>query len=93
MNEQLNKLIKQYSDQYNLPVAAKVNLTNLLENCDPMVNDFVNFILASRPTCGKEQRLFLNEIEKKGIVNDGYHIMLSLSCSKVSDLQKVINGE
>lgn len=59
--------------------------------------------LASRPTCGKEQRLFLDEVEKEGeYVDDGRRFGKGIDIGKISaiyqfdtkaDLQKVIKGE
>ena len=58
-------------------------------------------VLESHPTCGKEQRKFLNEIESKGLYdlfNSGYAInfpngsFLDEDDFK-SDLKKVIKGE
>ena len=62
-------------------------------------DEFVEW-LASRPTCGQEQRKFLDEIEKKHV--DWYNVSEAFvvksdtqfhQCDFTADLQKVIKGE
>ena len=94
MNE-LNKLIQQYETE-NPGKKAKPQYMTSYDA------DFVEF-LASRPTCGKEQRKFLDEVEKEGeYVDDGRRFGKGIDIGKISaiyqfdtkaDLQKVIKGE
>ncbi len=62
--DQLNKLIKQY-ERENPGQKAKDSYYCLSTDKDIefYTDDFVLW-LASRPTCGVEQRLFLDDIEK-----------------------------
>lgn len=103
MNE-LNKLIEQYERE------NPGNRARLSDPCDGRLNE--NFAvwmakLASRPTCGKEQRKFLDEVEKRGKINASKDLgfsdedtnnimdMTSFLFQKTfkSDLKKVIKGE
>ena len=92
MNE-LNKLIQQYETE-NPGKKAKPQYMTSYDA------DFVEF-LASRPTCGKEQRLFLDEVEKfqlspsSVIQKENVHLrdFVDLCNYTRSDLQKVIKGK
>lgn len=85
-----------------------------LPNAEKLHDDFAQFIvdamnekLASRPTCGKEQRLFLDEVEKRGKINASKDLGFSQEDSNnildmtsflfqntfKADLKKVIKGE
>lgn len=67
---QLNKLIEQYpGDKHWVKVAIK-NLTGSVWEFDKELVKFLEF-LATRPTCGVEQRKFLDEIEKLELDDDG----------------------
>lgn len=66
MNEQLNKLIEQ---AFKENVSADPHTGNLCGKNDFMYA--VKEILDSRPTCGVEQRKFLDVIEKDGVIEDG----------------------
>ena len=89
---QLNKLIQQY-ERENPGETAYVN--------PPMNLDFSSKFtrwLASRPTCGKEQRKFLDEVEKGKIEGDevfdkGGDLILFTCDWEFLDLQKVIEGK
>lgn len=91
MNE-LNKLIEQYEQEAG-QFAYEGNIDG---NCD-FYKTFVEW-LASRPTCGAEQRKFLDEIEAMEyagnglIIEAGWHLAVVKDCFK-SDLEKVIQGE
>ena len=116
MNE-LNKLIQQY-ERDNPGKKAKISLgLDYYQWSDGFVNwlveSFINSFqhmdsqiksLESRPTCGKEQRLFLDVIEKDGVIEDGnlgqtmYIGETSMSEISSNDfnpisLEKVITGE
>lgn len=67
---QLNKLIEQY-ERENPGESAKYTVTGLMyEEYREWTSGFVLW-LASRPTCGVEQRKFLDVIEKDGVIEDG----------------------
>ena len=93
----LNKLIEQY-ERENPGETAYVN--------PPMNLDFSSKFtrwLASRPTCGKEQRKFLDEVEKnfempntddKTIQHKfGESLIDGYDFEDICDLQKVVKGE
>jgi len=86
---QLNKLIEQYERE---------NPEKKVNSETGWTNGFVNF-LASRPTCGKEQRKFLDEVEKDGwMYGDGKEMRLLGATSFIQhdfdcDLRKVLQGE
>jgi len=61
---QLNKLIELY-ERENPGKSAIVDIGHLIT---VYTDDFVLW-LASRPTCGKEQRKFLDEVENSGIID------------------------
>ena len=95
---QLNKLIEQYETE-NPGKKAKPQYMTSYDA------DFVEF-LASRPTCGVEQRKFLDEVENrfnvlKYMADDSFAgIGYSMSATKLMkedlqdiDLQKVLEGE
>lgn len=96
---QLNKLIQQYeTENQDKPKA--------IQWMNPLISFYADeFVLwlASRPTCGVEQRLFLDEVEKEGeYVDDGRRFGKGIDIGKISaiyqfdtkaDLQKVIKGE
>ncbi|ATN94987.1 hypothetical protein [Leptospira phage LE3] len=88
----LDKLIQQY-ERENPGETAYVN--------PPMNLDFSSKFtrwLASRPTCGKEQRKFLDEVEKLeyqqglGYKYENEYVFLSKNFKQIN-LQKVIQGE
>lgn len=92
MNE-LNKLIEQWAKENDYPEESAVrefhqNIRHLQEfNGD---GDWMLTIvewLASRPTCGKEQRLFLDQLEDMGVIDDKVFAEYKI------DIDKVINGE
>lgn len=107
MNE-LNKLIEQWGESKNSPWAAssfKSMVAYEYENGGSPWLDFIEFMLASRPTCGKEQRKFLDEVEKGSYVGspsmdlNAIEIPLKKGMQFIhqsaftADLQKVIKGE
>ena len=79
---QLNKLIEQYETE-NPGKKAKPQYMTSYDA------DFVEF-LASRPTCGVEQRKFLDEVEKLMNVPESGFITLN---EFQSDIKKVIEGK
>ena len=79
---QLNKLIEQYETE-NPGKKAKPQYMTSYDA------DFVEF-LASRPTCGVEQRKFLDEVEKLMNVPESGFITLN---EFQSDIKKVIQGK
>ena len=81
---QLNKLIQQYETE-NPGKKAKPQYMTSYDA------DFVEF-LASRPTCGKEQRLFLDEIEKLGDLTDSELSFVSFDDFDC-DIDEVIKGK
>ena len=92
---QLNKLIEQYETE-NPGKKAKPQYMTSYDA------DFVEFF-ASRPTCGKEQRKFLDEVEKnfempntddKTIQHKfGESLIDGYDFEDICDLQKVVKGE
>ena len=101
--DQLNKLIKQY-ERENPGQKAKDSYYCLSTDKDIefYTDDFVLWI-ASRPTCGEEQRKFLDEIENNflPIATDDYEIiehnkgdsaLESWDFGEI-DFEKVIKGE
>lgn len=100
MNE-LNKLIEQY-ERENPGKKAKYQWQDANnEDQDDWSYGFVLW-LACRPTCGKEQRLFLDEVEKFSydsgdkIIYKTEHfgdISIIFQDDFTADLQKVIKGE
>ena len=92
--DQLTKLIEQYETE-NPERKAKDPFF------DEWEDDFVNWMaaFASRPTCGLEQRKFLDEVEKfklkpRGDAYDPASKEIVLLVREFnSDLQKVIKGE
>jgi|JI10StandDraft_1071094.scaffolds.fasta_scaffold1643484_1 hypothetical protein len=96
--DQLNKLIKQY-ERENPGQKAKDSYYCLSTDKDIefYTDDFVLW-LASRPTCGQEQRLFLDEVEKmeymgNGLVKDSTYYLAVIEDQFEADLSKVIKGE
>lgn len=99
---QLTKLIEQY-ERENPEEKATYQVTELMyEVSDQWSKNFVRW-LASRPTCGKEQRLFLDEVENNflPIDHDDYDIiehnkgnsaLESWDFGEI-DFEKVIKGE
>ena len=79
---QLNKLIEQYETE-NPGKKAKPQYMTSYDA------DFVEF-LASRPTCGVEQRKCLDEVEKLMNVPESGFITLN---EFQSDIKKVIQGK
>ena len=101
MNE-LNKLIEQYpGDQKEILEYVKT-LSWGQTSRERKLYKFLKYF-ASRPTCGLEQRKFLDEVEKEGeYVDDGRRFGKGIDIGKISaiyqfdtkaDLQKVIKGE
>jgi len=100
MNE-LNKLIEQafnahsdcYADTWSQDglgapmVEGEVIRAITLESFKKAINE----ILASRPTCGKEQRKFLDEVEKLVFSSNDTFAILEKRFN--SDLEKVTQGE
>ena len=82
MNE-LNKLIQQYETENPDKKAA-----DRFQNMNHWGGDFVLW-LASRPTCGVEQRLFLDEVEKLK-----YEVVLGCDglAKELGDDQPIIYG-
>lgn len=110
MNE-LNKLIQQYEKE-NPGKKVKDPFFDEWEDefVEWLVGSFTNSFdhmnsqiksLQSRPTCGKEQRLFLDEVEQAGIfVNEPIFQGVTFPQGSVldqddydADLQKVVKGE
>jgi len=100
MNE-LNKLIEQYERENPGKKAQYERALNSYSCVIELEDEFINWMakLASRPTCGKEQRKFLDEVEKfifnhliGGYVPEHGDSMLFQSEFE-SDLQKVVQGE
>ena len=95
MNE-LNKLIQQYETENPDKKAAY-----RFQNMNHWGGDFVLW-LASRPTCGVEQRKFLDEIrekfyynkEEQGLTNQGneYDILYQDTFTKCN-LQELMEGK
>lgn len=97
--DQLSKLIEQYEEN-----PTRKAIVDSMQRIDfsKYTNEFVEW-LASRPTCGIEQRLFLDEIEKDGEIVNGSDLSVTkkehppwnyffgeyFNC----DFNKVINGE
>jgi hypothetical protein len=82
---QLTKLIEQYEEATGLPAFEG----DINGNCD-FYKNFVKW-LASRPTCGDEQRKFLDEIEK--LNNDKQYAILIDTNFWRKHLPAVIKGE
>jgi len=101
---QLNKLIEQYeTENPGKKAKEKIYLVNGEWVCNRYTNEFVLW-LATRPTCGVEQRKFLDEVEKfeHSQSNIGTNDKLISSHDKgvliwqskfTADLNKVIKGE
>jgi len=86
--EKLNKLIEQYEREN--PEYTAINAVS-----EAYTKKFVLW-LASRPTCGLEQRRFLDEVEKLEFQNDklyssNFCVLHGLDFS--ASLGKVIKGE
>lgn len=94
---QLTKLIEQY-ERENPERKATYQVTELMyEVSDQWSKNFVEW-LASRPTCGEEQRKFLDEVEKmeymgNGLVKDSTYYLAVIEDQFEADLSKVIKGE
>jgi hypothetical protein len=101
MNE-LNKLIEQFAKEEDTPAFM---IHALIREVEDEKGTWLNKLLdwlASRPTCGVEQRKFLDEVE-----NDEYYIdernnirhkktglvAHGVDFEGICDLQKVIKGE
>jgi hypothetical protein len=70
---ELNKLIEQFGKSKNSPSLSFSFMSmigHLNEEGGSIWIDFVEFILASRPTCGVEQRKFLDEVEKGKLLSN-----------------------
>jgi len=83
---QLNKLIELY-ERENPGKSAIVDIGHLIT---VYTDDFVLW-LATRPTCGKEQRKFLDEVELVIYRSDDTFVVLNQRFK--TDLQKVIKGK
>jgi len=83
---QLTKLIELY-ERENPGKSAIVDIGHLIT---VYTDDFVLW-LASRPTCGKEQRKFLDEVELVIYRSDDTFVVLNQRFK--TDLQKVIKGK
>ena len=95
---ELTKLIEQWCGDDQDSARGFIELFNYDKKQAKSWTRFVEF-LASRPTCGEEQRRFLDEIEKYifnhlicGYVADQGDSMLFQSEFE-SSIEKVINGE
>ena len=105
----LDKLIEQYEQKTGEVARTKTRYCYYREDGEPdeairntWTDHFVEW-LANRPTCGVEQRKFLDEVETKGeMAEHGSHLTLDgkntryyelLQIDFVSDLSKVIKGE
>ena len=92
----LNKLIEQYWKSKGYPSEILDDfddgIKDIFENkSGRWRNDIIGLLefMASRPTCGKEQRKFLDEFEKL----DALEINLVCLGDFESDIEKVIKGE
>ena len=85
---QLNKLIQQYEAE-NPGKKAKTEYTFGRVTIKVYTDEFV-LCLASRSTCGKEQRKFLDEVERLMNVPESGFITLN---EFQSDIKKVIQGK
>ena len=99
--DQLTKLIEQYEKE-NPGFKAKYEFNELEHWRDLFIKWLANEIekLALRPTCGVEQRIFLDEVEKLKLdpdgdleINQGRRIFYIKQTSFKSNLSKVNNGE
>lgn len=110
MNEQLKQLIEQWANLQSPPLDDKS--MNTFNKCIQMLEKstvkwesnlatFIKFII-SRPTCGVEQRKFLDEIENKFVYLHEEKCITPLGLNNCSiiwenevscDIQKVIQGE
>jgi hypothetical protein len=94
---ELTKLIEQCCEEKGLPSFMVKGLIKEVENeKGTWLNTLLEW-LASRPTCGKEQRLFLDEIREKAFVNKQGEISVNgvnlHDLDFESDIEKVIKGE
>jgi len=98
---ELTKLIEQWCGDDQDSARGFIELFNYDKKQAKSWTRFVEF-LASRPTCGKEQRKFLDEVENKAEVDHCYYepgdphpgfflIFDDCDFGKI-DLQKVIKG-
>ena len=100
---ELNKLIEQYERETGK--TAKVNVYTDSGNCVCSIySEHFVFWLASRPSCGVEQRKFLGEVETKSAYNEMYKMLYvpidhDGTFGKLyqrdfdADLSKVVKGE
>ena len=86
---QLTKLIQQYEAE-NPGKKAKTEYTFGRVTIKVYTDEFV-LCLASRSTCGKEQRKFLDEVELVIYRSDDTFVVLNQRFK--TDLQKVIKGK
>ncbi len=63
-----------------------------LKEIKEIIEDTMNEKLVSRPTCGKEQRKFLDEVEMMTDLTDSELSLVSFDYFE-SDIDKVIRGE
>lgn len=91
MNE-LNKLVKQYEKENP---GERATLDGLI-----FAKSFIEWQLATRPTCGKEQRKFLSIIEQESSYITGKRPRITFRNVNIPkekftelDLLKVIKGE
>lgn len=94
MNE-LNKLIQQYETE-NPGEKAFHERIFVGGSIRVYHEEFVEW-LASRPTCGKEQRKFLDEVEGNAYLDSSGDMILHGACLFQEDIEsafhKVIKGE
>ena len=88
---QLTKLIEQWCGDDQDSARGFIELFNYDKKQAKSWTRFVEF-LASRPTCGEEQRKFLDEVEKYG------HLLkrtqkIGFAPNEEYDIEKVIKGE
>ena len=87
---QLNKLIEQYeTENPGKKAYYSYRMGQIPDRPNPRFMDWMAE-LASRPTCGVEQRKFLDEVEKLMNVPESGFITLN---EFQSDIKKVIQGK
>ena len=100
---ELTKLIEQCCEEKGLPSFMVKGLIKEVENeKGTWLNTLLEW-LASRPTCGKEQRLFLNEVEANWYYDEDNDFIANTDQGQESnifademesvDLRKVIRGD
>lgn len=95
---ELTKLIEQCCEEKGLPSFMVKGLIKEVENEKGIWLNTLLEWLASRPTCGEEQRKFLDEVENfriedgLGIFCDNEIVYLSKNFNHL-DINRVIKGE